>query len=46
MHVNMFWAYLGTYLGAAMAAIHYIILIFREIGEIIDMNDQKGAIEG
>ena len=30
--VNMFWAYLGTYLGAAMAAIHYIILIFREIG--------------
>lgn len=41
MHINMVWAYLGPYLGAAMASIHYIVLIFHEIGEIIQYNRDK-----
>lgn len=45
MQVNMIWAYLGPYLGAAMASVHYIILIFREIGEIADeIHGRKGEI--
>lgn len=46
MQVNMIWAYLGPYLGAAMASLHYIILIFHEIGEIMDIGKNgKGGLK-
>ena len=41
MHMNMIVAYIGPYLGAALATVHYIILIFREIGEILAAKGKK-----
>ena len=43
MQLNMIWAYLGPYTGSAIACIHYVVLIIREIGELITLN--KGGAE-
>lgn len=43
MHLNMIWAYLGPYSGAAIACIHYVVLIIKEIGELVALN--KGGAE-
>lgn len=45
MGVNMIWAYLGPYAGAIIASLHYIILIMREIGELVDLHRSNGGAE-
>lgn len=45
IQMNMVWAYLGPYLGSAIASVHYIVLILREIEEIIDLRKNKGGLE-
>ena len=34
-------AYIGPYVGAFIASIHYVILIFREIDVLISMRSRK-----
>ena len=41
MQINMIWAYIGPYVGAFIASIHYVILIFREIDVLISMRSRK-----
>lgn len=41
MQVNMIWAYIGPYVGAFIASVHYVILIFREIDELISRRGCK-----
>lgn len=43
MQVNMIWAYIGPYVGAFIASVHYVILIFREIDELISRRGCKEA---
>lgn len=43
MQVNMIWAYIGPYVGAFIASIHYVILIVREIGELMTLHEGKEA---
>ncbi len=38
MQLNMIWAYLGPYVGAAIASLHYIILIIKEICHLLPQN--------
>ena len=45
MHLNMVWPYLGPYTGAAIASLHYIILIIREIDELICFGKKEGGSE-
>lgn len=41
MQINMIWAYIGPYVGAFIASVHYVILIFREIDELISLRGRK-----
>lgn len=45
MQLNMKWAYLGPYAGSAIASLHYIILIIREIDNLICYGKEKGGSE-
>lgn len=39
MQLNMIWAYLGPYVGAGIAVLHYIILIIKEFIQLFTSNE-------
>ena len=44
MHLNMIWAYAGPYVGAAIASIRYVMLIIKEIIEIVEIRQNEEGL--
>lgn len=44
MQLNMIWAYAGPYVGAALASIRYVLLIIKEMIEIIELRQNKEGL--
>lgn len=41
MQINMIWAYAAPYVGSALASIRYVLLVIKEIIEIIEIHQNK-----
>lgn len=44
MQINMIWAYAAPYVGAAFASVRYVMLVIKEIIEIIEIRRNKEGL--
>ena len=44
MQINMIWAYAAPYVGAAIASIRYVMLIIKEIIEIVEIRQNEEGL--